>query len=564
MPRILRSGLLFLLLACLWAAPAPLRLSTAHAQDAGLNLREAERSVVRVLVLHLDANDQPISMVGGTGFVVAPGKVVTNFHVVQPPEGASRSLYYVVPDKFAGTEGKDAQLVQSWQEADLALLDAPLITAPPLKIAATPPGKEATVRALGYPGVTDRMRNLPLEKTLQPSEPYVTSGSIALFSDTAPGGGAFETIFHTAPIDHGNSGGPLVDECDRVIGVNTWGASDTLADNGSVESHQGQFAAIRSTVVGKFLDTVGVKVALDYSPCVKTPPVDPALVEQVNRANAAAAAAVAAAKKAEDERDRTVRWGAIGLGVFALLLAIFLIVRSRQNPAPYSNAHVTPQSVASVHGEGNDAAAAPAPTLVPPSPPPPPSKPIPVAVWILLAVVIGAAVVFWMTSHPKAPAADTPPPPQALNLQCTLVAGRSFNAPAGSGSLGMKFDPSTACVNDRTPYEPTATGYVRIMVSDKQHTASRLELSKDLKTFTRHDYALSDSDYAAFQGGRQSIGPIVCPTPGDAPSAKTTADALNRVRALSASYLETEPTRVVSWKCAQQPVALPAPATAGN
>ena len=49
-------------------------------------------------------------------------------------------------------------------------------------IADTQPGKEATVRALGYPGVTDEVRKLPLTEILRPQEPYVTPGSIALFS----------------------------------------------------------------------------------------------------------------------------------------------------------------------------------------------------------------------------------------------------------------------------------------------------------------------------------------------------------------------------------------------
>jgi S1-C subfamily serine protease len=513
MLRDLRAGLLALFLGCLCLGVAMAGPGRAQSPDPGLGLREAERGVVRVLVLHLGQDDQPISMVGGTGFVVAPGKVVTNYHVIQPPEGTTRSLYYVVPDKFAGDSGKDATVLQSWPEADLAILNAPEIAAPALNVTAVAPGKEATVRALGYPGVTDRMRNLPLAKVLEPSEPYVTSGSIALFSDTAPGGGQFDTIFHTAAIDHGNSGGPLLDECDRVIGVNTWGASDTLADDGSVESHQGQFAAIRSTVLAKFLDQAGVKTTVDYSPCVKAPPVDPALVEQVNRANAAAAAALVAAKKAEDERDQTLRWGVILLGLIAAVGAIVLFVRGRQT-AP---------------------------------------KAFPVAALILALVAVGAAVAWWLMAHPKPAAPPAAPASTAVGLTCRLASGQSFNTPTGAGSLDLSIEPSTGCVNGRTAYEKTAGGFARVTLSDTAHTASQLELSSDMKTFTRRDFTLNDSDYAAFTAGRKSVGPIVCPASGDAASAAHTADGLAKMRALSTSYLNAEPTRVMTWRCSPKP-----------
>ena len=532
MLRGLQTALIILVLALLGAAPA-VRPALAQGQDSGLGLREAERSVVRIMVLHLDANDQPIALVGGSGFVVAPGKIVTNNHVVTPVEGSVRQLYYVVPDRFSGTEGKDAQLLQTWPAADLALLSAPEIAAPSLKIAATPPGKEATVRALGYPGVTDSMRNLTLAKRLEPSEPYVTSGSIALFSDTAPGGAEVETIFHTAAIDHGNSGGPLLDECDRVIGVNTWGAADTLADDGQVESHQGQFAAIRSTVLAKFLDNSGVKGDIDYGPCVKAPTVDPALAAEVDKANAAATLALAAAQKAENERDQILRWGVILIGLGAAVGALILFLRWHQAQTP-----VAPAVPVEAHEEG--AAATPAP-----------KKPPPIAIWALLAVFVVALVGLWLMTHPKP--ADKPvqvAQSTTVALACTLDPKQSFSPIAGAGSLTIGFDEPIACVNGRTPYEKNASGgYSHITVQDKTHSVSKMEMSGDLKTFTRRDFVLGDADYASYSAGRKSLGQLSCPIPNDAASAKATNDTLEKIRTLSASYLEVESSRVMTWHC---------------
>ena len=528
MLRGLRTALVVLVLACLGAAPAVVRPAFGQDQDAGLGLREAERSVVRIMVLQLDANDQPIAVVGGSGFVVAPGKIVTNNHVVTPVDGAVKQLYYVVPDRFSGTEGKDAQLLQTLPAADLALLSSPEITAPPLRIAATPPGKEATVRTLGYPGVTDSMRNLTMAKRLEPSEPYVTSGSIALFSDTAPGGEAIETIFHTAPIDHGNSGGPLIDECDRVIGVNTWGAADTLADDGQVESHQGQFAAIRSTVLARFLDSAGVKVDIDYGPCVKAPTVDPSLAAEVDKANAAATQALAAAQKAEDERDQILRWGVVLIALAAAVGAGVMFLRWRQASAPVD-----------AHSESGAA--------------PTPKKPLPIAIWALLAVFVVALVGLWLMTHPKRAAAPPPAPSTTVTLACTLDPKQSFNVVPGAGSLTIGFDQPIACVNGRTPYEKNAGGgYSHITVSDKAHSVSKLDLSSDLRTFTRRDFVLGDADYAAYSAGRKALGQLTCPIPNNPASAKATNDTLEKIRTLSASYLEVESSRVMTWRCAPQ------------
>jgi serine protease Do len=490
-----------------------------------VGLREAERSVVRIVVLHLGADDAPVAVTAGSGFVVAPGKVVTNNHVVDPPVGTVRSVLYVIPDRFAGDERKLAVVAQTWPDADLALLDAPELAAPALKIAASPPGKEALVRALGYPGVTDRMRKLPLEQSLKPSEPYVTSGSIALFSDTAPGGGAFDTIFHTAPIDHGNSGGPLLDECARVIGVNTWSAADNLASDGTVETHPGQFASIRSSVVARFLDRSGVSVSIDYQPCVRSTPVDPAITAQLEKANAAAKEAMAAAKQATLERDRIVRWGLIALVLAVGAGLTWFLVSRRQ------------ASLGATAPDGSGAGVGKA------------ALALPIIAGVGMAVVVTAAVTYLITSHRGPKATTGAPASQAVALNCRFVPAKSFNPLPQAGALAISFDPTATCVNGRTPYERVGQTFMRVTVSESGHGASRLDLSPDLKTFTRRDYALNEADYRAFLAGRKSIGPVSCPIPGDTDSARVTNSALGKVRTLSASYLTTEPSRVMSWKC---------------
>jgi S1-C subfamily serine protease len=268
---LLRAGLAgaaaSLALAAVGAAQ-PGQPANQPAADGGDPLRDAERSVVRVVTISLDATGDPVGMETGSGFVVAPGRVVTNHHVIQGADQAVEVETFVIPERDAGGQSVRAQVTQTWTDADLALLNAPGLASPPLTIAQALPDKEATVRAIGYPGVTDEVRNLPLSEILKPQETYVTAGSIALFSATAPGGARISTIFHTAAINPGNSGGPLIDACGRVVGVNTWGAGAEMGDDGQMTSPQGQFIASQSSVLIRFLADAQVPATLVDSPCV--------------------------------------------------------------------------------------------------------------------------------------------------------------------------------------------------------------------------------------------------------------------------------------------------------
>jgi hypothetical protein len=131
------------LLAAPVAAPTPAPAPAAQNDS----IQSAERSVVRVVTVSLDAVGQPIGMDTGSGFVVAPGLVVTNHHMVVGSAQAVTSETFVIPERDAGGQSMRAQTKQTWTDADLALLAAPGLTSPPLTISLTQPGKEATVRA---------------------------------------------------------------------------------------------------------------------------------------------------------------------------------------------------------------------------------------------------------------------------------------------------------------------------------------------------------------------------------------------------------------------------------
>ena len=55
-----------------------------------------------------------------------------------------------------------------------------------------------------------------------------TTGEVSVVQARSSG---IPMIIHTALISHGNSGGPLVDMCERIIGVNTWILEDEKYTN---------------------------------------------------------------------------------------------------------------------------------------------------------------------------------------------------------------------------------------------------------------------------------------------------------------------------------------------
>ena len=339
------AGALALIVALGIAAPLAAETDTQPSDP----LHEAERGVVRVVTVSLDAVGEPMGLETGSGFAVAPGLVVTNRHMTVGEPQAVEVETFVIPERDAGGQAQRAIVRQTWADADLALLAAPGLPSPSMTIAETQPGKEATVRALGYPGVTDEVRKLPLTEILRPQEPYVTPGSIALFSTIAPGGARVDTIFHTAPINPGNSGGPLIDACGRVIGVNTWGAGAQMGDDGQMMTPQGQFIATQASVLARFLTDAQVKASFGAGPCV------PASVQMLQDRLKSDEAAIAGEKDemsrlqgelqtAESKAHQTsVDLSLVAAGLGALIVALIALrLRPRRPRGGAAGAPVSP------------------------------------------------------------------------------------------------------------------------------------------------------------------------------------------------------------------------------
>jgi hypothetical protein len=72
----------------------------------------------------------------------------------------------------------------------------------------------------------DRAQGLSTSDIFRSQPPVKSTGSLAGRRPTRE----FDSLLHTAPIARGNSGGPLLDDCGRVIGVNSFGAESTGAE----------------------------------------------------------------------------------------------------------------------------------------------------------------------------------------------------------------------------------------------------------------------------------------------------------------------------------------------
>ena len=167
----------------------------------------------------------------GSGFFVTPSKIVTNGHVVQ--DAATKgSEVFVVNENIGVHRAKvsDIQFSGDYAE-DFALLSINEQVGIPLTLVnVQSPGdyKLDKVFAAGFPGsVIESDENfINLIQTDEFSVPdlVITDGTVSSHQKVF---GEVLAFVHTAQISGGNSGGPLVNQCGDVMGMNTFINSST-------------------------------------------------------------------------------------------------------------------------------------------------------------------------------------------------------------------------------------------------------------------------------------------------------------------------------------------------
>ncbi len=151
----------------------------------------------------------------GSGFVVAPNRVMSNAHVVAGSESVTVE---------AGGKTYDATVVSYDPNADISILDVPELPSTPLQfdMQEAPTGTDAVV--MGYPGGG--------EFTATPGrirEIIQLNGPDIYHTTTV----AREVYTIRGTVRQGNSGGPLIDKDGKVLGV-VFGAAVDDAETGFV------------------------------------------------------------------------------------------------------------------------------------------------------------------------------------------------------------------------------------------------------------------------------------------------------------------------------------------
>ena len=273
----MKKRLMCLLLALLMLA-LPL---SGCGSDGGRIAADSRSGVVRILALLPDLTTGEVYYATGSAFGVGkagePTDVfVTNTHVVQDVyytesgatvDAPAVSVWILKNDMaWNPVTGLDTSqaipctvlYASSGMYPDYAVLRAG--EAPEGRVALPLLADDAdvavgdSVYALGYPGSSDETEegNYGSSLVADVDDVTVTSGVVSRFSEGSSLGNT-RLIQHDAQINHGNSGGPLIDESGAVIGINTYGIGGD-ASTGDVNSYY----SVRISYVRDKLDELGI------------------------------------------------------------------------------------------------------------------------------------------------------------------------------------------------------------------------------------------------------------------------------------------------------------------
>jgi len=178
----------------------PLKAGAGSGANACVPVTDAIEKVRSSVVRIETPPDGKGEVSAGTGFVIGSGVVLTNQHVVA---GVPRvfATFFMTGRRAVG------QVVATNEAQDLALIQVDTATIPPVIWGDDRALSKGTpLAAIGYAG--DRR-----------GPPAVSQGTYLQTYVDPPTGQAY--LLSDVALEHGDSGGPLLNQCGQVVGVNT-------------------------------------------------------------------------------------------------------------------------------------------------------------------------------------------------------------------------------------------------------------------------------------------------------------------------------------------------------
>lgn len=493
-----------LLLACTAHIAAP---SPARADSADINA--AARSVVRVVIVLRDNSGYDV--IGhGTGFAVTPTLIVTNAHVLAPLMEDDRLRLGVVPAQ--GRSGYFARIVRVSSDVDLALIELTEKASLPVATLYTGQIEDGSdVFAVGYPANVDEALGLGLDGLVSPQAPVKSRGQVSAGRTSSQ----FDTLLHTAPIGTGNSGGPLLDACGRVVGVNSFG---TISDNGSDSEF---YFAVSMRELAPFLRKAGISAHTNALPCQSLSDFDADESARALReaaAQQARAEAVAAERRLKAERaSRRAELDALDARDTLLALAGVMLVLMALG------------TLASVHFYDREER----------------EQGTACAIFALLCLIGGLSAWFTRPTVDEiveraidaeravlAEPLETTPPGSLVDkgrFTCRFRPERSRVTVSTTRDIAVQWSPD-GCVNEQSQYGLSGGEWSRIAVSGSDQTISINRYDPKSRTFSIDRYLVDLSTLEAARKARAEFQAPACGAGEEA--ARDLGEAQEAIRAL--------------------------------
>ena len=457
-----------LLALILWALATP-----AAADD----ISAAGRGVVRVVTIAV-VDDKVVGFGHGSGVAVGPNRIVTNAHVMELADRyPDNVLIGVVPSE--GAKSYQGKVIAFDSRRDLALIEFTGARLPAAALYTGAVTEGDPVVALGYPGNVDLATARSAADYIRPMTPVRSEG---VFSGRRSLTG-IEVLLHTASIARGNSGGPLLDRCGRVIGINS---AITRGEEG--DSTFG--FAIADTEVAAFLRSAGQPFTTVGTPCTS-------IEERLRDDNAAEAQAQADAASAR--RDAAARTQAAREE--ALAKARNAAEHTRENVMAIAGLLLVAGALV-IGGAGLLMSRGQRTA----------------AIWAAIVgvvAVVAAIVVFVLRPSGDVAIAAIAPTTVASQdvpagrLVCVFQPDRSRVTVSTTADVTLNWN-RAGCLNDRTQFLQEKGRWTRVLVPDTEQTVSIASFDPATRTYANTRYLLSAAAMEAMRKLRVKNAPKSC------------------------------------------------------